>query len=343
MTKRASPGRRPDRNGAVDHPIDRLRKGDRIQDKILLVETSNFKQTRDGKFFIQMVLRDRTQSIRAIRWEASHELYAECSTSDFVQVSGRVEEFQQNPQLVVDEIRRVANDEVNFEEFLPTSDRPPEEMEKELLEHVAAMSSLNLRDLLTAVLSSPEIQRGLRRCPAGKKLHHAYIGGLLEHILSLVNASKLIASNYEQLDEDLLVAASILHDIGKVREFAYERGFSYTDEGQLVGHIGLGLILITETATALPSFPPELLVHLQHIISSHHGIPEHGALKLPMTPEAIAFHFLDNLDAKMAMLSEMESDAVHGATPPSGSHSSDTGGRWTEYKPALNRRIYFTH
>ena len=159
---------------------------------------------------------------------------------------------------------------------------------------------------------------------------------LLEHILSLVNVAKLVASNYSNLNADILVAAAILHDIGKVRELSYERGFGYTDEGQLVGHIGLGLILITETASKLPDFPPEHLFHLQHIIASHHGVPEHGALKLPMTPEAIAFHFLDNLDAKMAMLNDMDHETGGGDA-----QSSGPGGRWSEYKPSLSRRIYF--
>ena len=312
-----------------------MRKGDRINGTVLLVQDSNFKQTRDGKYFIQMVLRDRSGSVRAVRWEASHELFASFSSADFVRITGRVEEFQQNLQVVVDKITKVSPADVELADFLPTSSRPAAEMERELLEHIAAMTDPHLRDLLVAIAENPEIRPQLLRCPAGKTLHHAYIGGLLEHILSLVNASKLIAKNYPRLNVDLLVAASVIHDLGKVRELSYDRAFGYTDQGQLVGHIGLGLLMLTEAAKSLPDFPQEHLVHLEHIIASHHGELQFGALKVPMTPEAIAFHFLDNMDAKMAMVEDLEREL-----PPQRNDKPDEA-RWTEFKPALGRRIYF--
>ena len=314
--------------------VSSLRKGDRIDGEVLLVEASNFKQTRDGKYFIQLVLRDRTGAVRAVRWEASHDLYQSFSAGDFIRINGRVEEFQQNPQVVIDRIEKVAAETVNSDDFLPVSKRGAEEMERELQGHVAAIRNPHLRNLLTSFLEDPDIRRGLIRCPAGKTLHHAYLGGLLEHILSLIGAARLLAKNYPRLDADFLVAAAFLHDIGKISELTYSSSFGYSDRGQLVGHIGVGLVMIAEKVSLLRDFPEETRVHLEHIIASHHGLPEHGALKVPMTAEAIAFHFLDDLDAKMAMVEDLERELPD----PS---AREGEGRWTDYKPALGKRIYF--
>jgi 3'-5' exoribonuclease len=315
--------------------VDQLRKGDRIANGIYLVEEANFKQTRNNKFFIQLVLRDRTGSIKAIRWEATQELFDSFSAEDFIRIQGRVEEFQQQLQIVVDDLSRVAPESVDFEEFLPASPRDPLEMERELEESVASVANPHLRALLLAFIEDPEIRKGILRCPAGKVLHHAYIGGLLEHVLSLMSAARLLARNYPRLNADLLMAAALLHDIGKVRELSYTRAFNYTDEGQLLGHIGIGLLMIAEKVKGIPGFPQDLYLQVQHIIASHHGLLEHGAMKYPMTPEAIAFHYLDNLDAKLAMVDSLARELEAGGDP----RAEDR--RWTDFKPALGRRIYF--
>ena len=312
-----------------------LRKGDRLNGQILLVEISNFKQTRNGKYFIQLALRDRTGSVRAVRWEASRELYNSFSQGDFVRVDGRVEEFQQNLQVVVDGIERVDDDSVPLADFLPVAARELDDMEEELLGVVAGMQNGPLKDLLLRIVTDSDTRNRLKRCPAGKSVHHAYIGGLLEHILSLIAAARQIAKLYPQLDGDLLVAAAVLHDIGKIEELSYDRTFSYTDSGQLVGHIGLGMILVSEKAKSVEGFPPELLNHLLHIIASHHGEPEHGALKTPMSAEAIAFHFIDNLDAKMAMLVNLRQEMENAEA------ATEQSRNWTEFKPNLGKKIYF--
>jgi 3'-5' exoribonuclease len=315
--------------------IAQLRKGDQIADAVYLVEVANFKQTRNNKHFIQLVLRDRSGSIKAVRWEASQELYNSFTTEDFLKIRGRVEEYQQNLQIVVDDLAAVPPESVDFEEFLPMAERKPEEMERELLQEIASIRDAHLKALLLAFVEDQEIRKGLLRCPAGKALHHAYVGGLLEHILSLMGAAKLLVKNYPKLNLDMLLTAALLHDIGKIRELSYTRSFNYTDEGQLVGHIGIGLLLLAEKAKAVPDFPPELLIQIQHIIASHHGIPEHGAIKHPMTPEAIVFHYLDDLDAKLAMLDGLEKE-LHVS-----SEATETQRRWTEFKPSLGRRIFF--
>lgn len=316
-------------------PVAQLRKGARISGGVYLVQESNFKQTRNGKYFIQLTLRDRTGAIRAVRWEATAELFESFASGDFLRVHGRVEEFQGQLQVVIDELERVPPEEVEAGAYLPVSERSPEEMEKELLGAVASLDDPHLKALLVAFLEDPEIRSGLLRCPAGKTVHHAYLGGLAEHVLSIIGAARSIAKNYPSLNLDILIAAAILHDIGKIRELAYARGFGYTDEGQLVGHIAIGLLMLAEKAAAFPSFPRDLLLHLQHIIVSHHGAAEYGAVKPPMTAEAIAFHYLDNLDAKLAMVGDMKKDLE------SAEEQTEKERRWTDFKPALGRKIFF--
>ena len=316
-------------------PVAQLRKGARISGGVYLVQESNFKQTRNGKYFIQLTLRDRTGAIRAVRWEATAELFESFASGDLMRVDGRVEEFQGQLQVVVDGLERVPPEEIEEGAYLPVSERSPEEMEKELLGAVASLGDPHLKALLVAFLDDPEIRSGFLRCPAGKTVHHAYLGGLAEHVLSIIGAARSIAKNYPSLNLDILIAAAILHDIGKIRELAYARGFGYTDEGQLIGHIAIGLLLLAEKAAAVPDFPRELLLHLQHIIVSHHGAAEYGAVKPPMTAEAIAFHYLDNLDAKLAMVDDLKKDLE------SAEKETERERRWTDFKPALGRKIFF--
>jgi len=316
---------------AVRTPCAELQKGQRV-DQVFLVESWNFKQTRNGKHFIQMELRDRTGSIKALRWEATEEMYSQIAADDFVRAAGRVEEFQQHLQIIVDDLARVSDDTVDLADFLPRTSRDIPEMERELRAVVDGVKNPNLRRLLTDFLDDPEVRGGLQRCPAGKSLHHAYIGGLLEHVLSLANSARSLAPNYPQLDGDLLLAGAVLHDIGKLRELSFARSFRYTDVGQLVGHIALGITWVEEKAKKIPGFPPDLLAHVQHIIASHHGLPEHGAVKPPMTPEAMAFHYLDDLDAKLASLDAIKREQRLGG---------DGETRWSVWNPALGRRLYF--
>lgn len=316
--------------------IANLQKGDLVNAATYLVESSNFKQTRNQKYFIQMILRDKTGSIRSIRWDADESLYSSFSVDDFIRVHGRVEEYQGNRQIIVDHIEKQSSRDISYEDFLPACDRDRDEMVSELKNTVDSLSNRHLKGLLQEFLDDEEILFALSRCPAGKSLHHAFIGGLLEHILSLCKLARHLAANYSRLNLDMMLAGCILHDIGKCRELSFQKNFSYTDEGQLIGHIGIGLLMINEKAAKFPDFPSGLLLQLQHIIASHHGLLEHGALKLPMTPEAIAFHYLDNLDSKMGTLDTVEKEmrANLQTTDP----NSDS---WSDYKPHMERKLFF--
>ncbi len=315
--------------------VSELRKGHRV-DRVFLVENSNFKQTRNNKFFIQADLRDRSGSIKGIRWEADRELFDSFRVSDFVHVVGRVEEFQQHLQIIIDKIWRVDDGTIEVDLFLPTSDADLDALASELERRVAAVADRDLRALLEAFLAEPEVRDGIKRCPAGKTLHHAWIGGLLEHVVSLLRAADLICQHYPQLDRDLLVAGVILHDIGKLRELSFDRCFRYTDAGQLVGHIAIGIAWTTELAGRIEDFPPDRLTQVLHLIASHHGQPEYGAVKLPMTREAIALHYLDNLDAKLSLFETVQREQRLGTDGRDGDDES-----WSDYHPAMGRRLYF--
>lgn len=312
------------------HRVDRLSRGDRVQ-QVFLVQSSNFKQTRNGSFFIQAELRDRTAAVKAIRWEADRALFESFGADDFVRVTGRVEEFQQHPQIIIDQIDKVDDSEVNLEAFLPVSEFDIPTMEAELREIIAGIENTHIRQLLDAFLADEEALQGLRKCPAGKALHHAAVGGLLEHVLSLARAANLICQNYPRLDRDVLLAGVVLHDIGKIRELSYSRNFKYTNVGQLVGHIAIGIAWVEQMASGIQNFPRDLLEHILHLIASHHGEAEFGAIKEPMTEEALTLHHLDNLDAKLDIFKRVEREQQLGGD----------GEKWSVYHPAMGRRLYF--
>lgn len=322
----------PRADGAASPLVEELRRGHRV-DRVFLVENSNFKQTRNNKFFIQADLRDRTGAIKAIRWEAPRELFDSFQVDDFVHVTGRVEEFQQNLQIIVDDIYKVAPSSVDVSAFLPVTSRDVDAMERDLMATVESLGDPHLVALLRSFVGDPEILAAFRRCPAGKTLHHATIGGLLEHVTSLSRAADLVCKNYPLLNRDLLQAGVILHDIGKIRELAYSRSFKYTDIGQLVGHIAIGIAWVTEKARTIQGFPEEVLVQVLHLIASHHGEPEFGAVKPPMTREAIVLHYLDNIDAKLALLEQVQREQRLG---------SEEENNWSAWHPAMGRRLFFS-
>ena len=189
--------------------------------------------------------------------------------------------------------------EIEFADYFPSSKRDPEEMWTELRAIVAGFSNPHLKALLEAMLADPDIAARYRRAPAAKHIHHAFLGGLIEHVLSLCALAKLVAPHYPSVDRDLLLTGVVLHDIGKIYELNYERGFSYSNEGQLIGHIAIALRMVADKLRGLPDFPPRLRTLVEHMILSHHGHLEFGSPKVPQFPEALLLHYLDDLDSKM--------------------------------------------
>lgn len=255
------------------------------------------RSKKDGTRYFAVALCDRTGSIEARVWDADGA--GEFEPGDVVKVRGQVCRYNEKLQVNIDKIRRAAPSEYDLGDFVPHSERNVDEMWTELQAWIASFTDADLKALLEAFLADPEIAGALRQAPAAKGLHHAWIGGLLEHVLSLMAMCDLAAQHYPGVNRDLLLTGVLLHDIGKLRELRWGTSFDYTLEGQLLGHITIGLGMIERRIDAIPGFPPAKRLLVEHLVLSHHGKYEFGSPKLPMTPEAILLHYLDDLDAKM--------------------------------------------
>jgi 3'-5' exoribonuclease len=289
------------------------------------------RETKAGKPFLNLVLGDRTGTIEAKVWDDAERLDALVAQDDVVGVRARVGVYQDKLQLTITVMQPLEIGDDDLEIFLPSSPRDRQQMCRELDALVATVTDLPLRTLLVrCVGNKTQLGRTFRIHPAAKRNHHAYLGGLLEHSLSVAKAADRLCAHYleqgAQLDRDLLLAAALLHDIGKVRELAARRSFVYTDEGQLLGHILLGLQMVTREAEAIPGFGENRLLHLQHLIASHQGRLEWASPKVPMTLEALILHMADDLDAKM----NPGMRAVAGLEP----------GGWSGFDRHLDRALY---
>jgi len=252
---------------------------------------------RDGGRYFALIFADRSGQIDARMWEIDDA--GEFDVGDVVKVRGEVCRFNERLQIKVEKIRRATPDEYELSDFVPQSQRDIAEMWAELESWVSSFHDPDLKALLEAFLNDAEIAPALRQAPAAKGLHHAWIGGLLEHILSLMGMCELAAQHYPEVNRDLLLTGVVLHDIGKLRELSWGTSFDYTLEGQLLGHITIGIGMIERKIAGIPNFPAAKRLLVEHLVLSHHGEYEFGSPKLPMTAEAILLHYLDNLDAKM--------------------------------------------
>lgn len=313
--------------------ITDFRPGERVEDQVFLVHAKDLRTTTQGGLYIHAILADRTGQLVSRLWQATEEQYNQIPEGGFLRFKGRIENYKGNLQFIIDGMKPAEPDSYDIADFLPATDKNVDEMWKRLLEILGEIKHPELSALIEEFLADEELMAKVRKAPAAMTMHHAYIGGLLEHTLSLLELSLRTIPLYPKLSLDLVLAGIFLHDIGKATELKYETNIGYSDEGQLIGHIAQMVIWIDRKAEAAAlrigrPFPDELRIVLQHIILAHHGRYEFGSPKLPAIPEAIAVHFLDNLDAKVNMfLSRIESD------PDKTSH-------WTKYHQALETKIY---
>src|ERR1700730_10283187 len=291
-----------------------------------LVCVKEIRATRHGKAYLRLELGDATGRVEARMWDAFDQMAASFERDDFVKVQARVENYRNKLQLAIEKIRRAEESEVDPADFFAHTKENVDELYAKLLEVVASVGNPWLRQLLDSIVQDPEVVPRLKRAPAAKVMHHAYYGGLLEHVLSLCNLCRLVLSHYPEANSDLLLSGAVLHDVGKLQELSYERSLGYTDEGQLLGHILIEYELLKTTMNAIEGFPPGLKPLVQHMLVSHHGQYEFGSPKLPMFREALMLHYLDDLDSKMA--------AIRSAL------DSDQGeGNWPAFGGALERRL----
>ena len=291
-----------------------------------LVHEKEIRNTREGKSYLRLELGDRSGTVEARMWDQFDVVVKDINRDDIVKVQARVEIYRNKPQLSLQLVRVAKPDEIDLADFLPHTKQDVGKMFAQLLEYAGSIANPWLKKLVTGIISDPGIAARYKRAPAAKVMHHAYLGGLLEHVVGLCGLAQQIAAHYPELNVDLLLTAAILHDVGKLDELCYERAIGYTVEGQLLGHIVMEVETVSKAMDAIEGFPANLKTVVKHMLISHHGQYEFGSPKLPMIREAMAFHYMDDLDSKLA--------AVRGAM------ALETGEpEWSAYSGALGRKF----
>lgn len=315
--------------------VNELADGETI-DLIFLASEKQLRPNRAGNLYLQLRISDRTGSLNAMMWNADQRVYDSFQNGEYVRVQGTAQLYNGNLQVIVKSVQTVPTTAVDPVDFETISSQKIDELMRRLNQHLRSVQNESLRTMAECCLVDDALMSRMRRAPAGIKNHHAYYGGLLEHVVSLLDLVVAVTPLYAELDRDLMILGVFWHDLGKIEELTYEPDLGYSDSGQLLGHIVQGILLLegkirdTERLSG-NAFPSDLKNHLQHIIVSHHGEYEFGSPKLPMTSEAIAIHYLDNLDAKLANFRQLIAE------------DANTGSPWTTFQPSLGRKIFKQH
>src|SRR6202162_2384422 len=292
-----------------------------------VVASKQVKAKKNGEPYLALILADRSGQIEAKMWDNVDEFILAFEQDDFLKVKGLVNKYKNRFQLTIHKLRRMVEGDIDFTDYLPKTTKDIGELWRTLTEFVATFQNSHLKSLVELFMADPEIAERYRNAPAAKTLHHAYIGGLLDHVVSLFRSCDLMSRNYPQVNRDLLLTGAFLHDIGKIQELTYNRAFSYSTRGQPLGHMVIDLEMLQAKLAKLPGFPEELKTLLEHMIISHHGQYDFGSPKLPMFSEALMLHYLDDLDSKMeAMRAHFEREA-------------ELEGPWTSYNASLGRPL----
>jgi 3'-5' exoribonuclease len=300
---------------------------DRV-DAPFLVKDKMIGMARNGKPYMTLKLMDCTGEVEGRIWDRVDEFSARFNRDDFVNVSGKASVYLGRMQLVIQELNRLDEAEIDLVDFLPVSARPVDEMVAELQAVIDMLDDPDLKRLMEDFLSDADFMAGYTRAPAAKAMHHVCLGGLLEHSLAVAGLAADISRRYPDLNRDLLVVGALLHDVGKVAELRYQRSFEYTDAGKLLGHIVIGVEMVEEKIRCLGNFPQDLAVHLKHLLLSHHGQYEYGSPKRPKTMEAVILNFLDDLDSKINGV------RTHIEREP------DSESAWTQYHKHYDRYFF---
>ena len=296
-------------------------------DSVFMVKEKTMAMAKNGKPYMNLKFMDKSGEVDGKLWDNVDELDKAFQKGDFVKIRGTASLYMGKMQLVAKEIKRLEEDGVDLADFVPVSPVPLVEMKAELARVVASLTNPYLKGLMDAFCADEPFMAGYCKAPAAKGMHHVYLGGLLEHSLSVVRLVDAMAPLYPDLNRDLLVVGALLHDLGKVAELSYDRAFEYTDEGRLIGHISIGVEMLTERAATIPGFPRELLMLLKHMLLSHHGQYEYGSPKRPKTVEATILHYLDDMDSKInGIRSHIAKETAQ-------------GNRWTSHHRLYN--LYF--
>jgi 3'-5' exoribonuclease len=264
-----------------------------------VVAGKQVKPKKSGEPYLALTLGDRTGTIEAKMWDGVAEAMPLFEQDDFVKVRGLLNKYNGRFQLTVHKLRKLEDGEIEYADYLPKTKKDIEQLWDALAAFVDSFENPHLKALIKAFMADEEIAKAYKTAPAAKTLHHAFIGGLLDHVVSLMTSCDLILRNYPHLNRDLVLTGAFLHDIGKIHELAFARSFTYTTEGQLLGHMIIELEMLHKKINGIEGFPRELQILVEHLIISHHGEYEFGSPKLPMFPEALLLHYMDDLDSKI--------------------------------------------
>ncbi|MDD5772953.1 MAG: HD domain-containing protein [bacterium] len=312
--------------------IKDLKEGEKVISVYLLREKTS-GLTKKGDFYASLELVDRTGKVDAKVWDASEAFYKKLLVDKFLGIEGSVDFFKGYPQIKVTSCRPLNEEEektVKLENYLPVSPFNTGKMYNELQEIIAGIKNPFCRKLLENIFANEKFTEVFKKCPAATDFHHPYLGGLLEHSLSLVKLAKAIINHYPNaVNEELLLTCCILHDIGKTEELSYERSFNYTDRGKFIGHIVIGAGIIEKKISEITGFPGELRDLILHLILSHHGEYEWGSPRRPKCLEAVMLHHIDNIDAKV--------NGFHWFT---NSYTVDNDSSWTNYSKMFAEYLY---
>lgn len=294
-------------------------------DSLYLVKEKNLALGKNGRLYMSLKLGDKTGNIDSRLWDNVEDISRSFEVGDIVKIRGQVQVYQSRRQLVVHRLERVETDNVDFEEFILTGEVNVEDMWAKLVKIFSTIRNPHLKILVASVLEDPEIKPLLMKAPAAKTIHHAWQGGLLEHILSISQTMEFMAQHYSFLNRDLLLFGALFHDIGKIWELSYENQISYTDRGRLIGHMEIACELIDKKIQKIFGFPEELRDLCKHIILSHHGKLEYGSPKRPKFIEAYIVSMIDELDSKVSTLRTMLSE------------ERQEGQKWSKYSEMFDR------
>ena len=312
--------------------INQLRAGDRCE-QVFLVASRELRQTKAGKYYIRAVLQDSSGQMDAVMWDASESIAADMPPESFIKAQVRVEQYQGALQMVLESFRPVGAETVELGDFLQHTEKDVGELSKSVLGHLRTVKDKALLQLIKQFVADEQLMERFRSAPAAMGMHHAYVGGLLEHTENMLASASRLLGAYPQLNADLLLTGIFLHDMGKTAELSYTTSIQYTDAGQLLGHLVQAALMLQEKAKLAAKdlggeFPAETLNQLMHIILSHHGQYEFGSPVLPATAEAVMIHYLDNIDAKLNGLQQALESLLPG------------DGNWTGWLKMFERKMY---
>jgi 3'-5' exoribonuclease len=304
-----------------------IKAGDKVSDTFLVLD-KNMAFSQKGAPYLSLRLRDRTGDIEGRVWDRAVELDKVFKKGDVVLIQSRAASYKNVIQLSIVDIQKAGEEGLDLRTYALSSRFDSDEMFGGVMAFIEKIENPHLKKLLESFFADPIIAKGFKEAPAAKGFHHNYIGGLLEHTLSVLHLLDRVAAHYGTLTRDLLIAGGILHDIGKIRELSFKPLIEYTDTGRLIGHIVLGVEMLDAKIAQMDGFPEQLAMELRHIILSHHGVLEYGSPKRPKTVEALVIHYMDDMDAKV--------NAFKGFIDNADDDESD----WTPFHRLFDRFIY---